>query len=45
LIEIIIGRGWPELKVLPGIGVILIAMFFLQRNEQPPAAREAGDRL
>lgn len=33
LIEIIIGRGLPELKVLPGIAIILIAMFFLQRYD------------
>ncbi len=32
VIEIIIGRGWPELRVLPGIAVILLAMFFLQRS-------------
>lgn len=45
VIEIIIGRGWPELRVMPGIAVILIAMFFLQRHEQPPGARETGNRL
>ena len=44
LIEIIIGRGWPELKVLPGIAVILVAMFFLQRTEQPPASPGTEDR-
>jgi drug/metabolite transporter (DMT)-like permease len=37
LIEIIIGRGLPELKVLPGIAIILIAMFFLQRYDSSSA--------
>ena len=45
VIEIIIGRGWPELRVMPGIAVILIAMFFLQRNERQPGARERGGLL
>ncbi len=32
-IEILIGRGWPELKVMPGIAVIFVAMYFLQRDD------------
>lgn len=46
LIEIILGRGLPELKVLPGIAIILIAMFFLQfyddGTHQPPRIGHGG---
>jgi len=34
VIEISIGRGWPDLRVLPGLAIILVAMFFLQRSGQ-----------
>lgn len=32
VIEVILGHGWPELKVLPGICIIIGAMFVLQRT-------------
>ncbi len=37
VIEIVLGRGWPEFKVLPGLAIIFIAMLFLQREDSPPA--------
>jgi len=40
LIEIMIGRGWPELKVLPGIVIIFVAMYFLQRADQSSIQRD-----
>ncbi|MBT8334750.1 MAG: DMT family transporter [Deltaproteobacteria bacterium] len=32
VIEVILGHGWPELKVIPGICIIIVAMFVLQRT-------------
>lgn len=32
VIEVILGHGWPELKVLPGICIIIGAMVVLQRT-------------
>jgi len=32
VIEVMLGHGWPELKVLPGICIIIGAMFVLQRT-------------
>ena len=41
ILEVLLGRGWPEARVLPGIFIIFIAMFFLQRTEveKPSSSR------
>ncbi len=33
IMELLLGHGWPGLKTLPGVFIVLIAMFVIQRSE------------
>ena len=33
ILEVMLGRGWPDHRVVPGIVLIFISMLFLQRAD------------
>jgi hypothetical protein len=39
ILDLLLGHGLPPLRVIPGILVVLCAMFILQRNNVPSFCR------
>ncbi len=34
LLDVILGNGWPGGRVVPGVLIVLVAMYVIQRSER-----------